>query len=148
MWQPEWAASLGENGNMNMYMYMCGSVPVPLLFTWKLLIVSAITYTWQPTPVFLPGKSHGQRSLLGYSLWGCKESDTTEQLHFHYTAIQNKHFFLLICFLSHKFFLLQTIYDFHCPVPGKSLFQTGFSQTTQSFHLTPWTSPAFKHSVC
>ena len=36
--------------------------------------------TWQPTPVFLPGKSHGQRSLVGYSPWGCKESDTTEQL--------------------------------------------------------------------
>ena len=30
---------------------------------------------WQPTPVFLPGKSHGQRSLAGYSTWGCKESD-------------------------------------------------------------------------
>ena len=34
------------------------------------------------TPVLLPGKSHGQRSLVGYSLWGRKESDTTEQLHF------------------------------------------------------------------
>ena len=34
----------------------------------------------QPTPVFLPGKSHGQRSLVGYSPWGRKESDTTEQL--------------------------------------------------------------------
>ena len=33
---------------------------------------------WQPTPVFLPGECHGQRSLAGYSLWGCKESDTTE----------------------------------------------------------------------
>ena len=33
---------------------------------------------WQPTPVFLPGKSHGQRSLAGYSAKGCKESDTTE----------------------------------------------------------------------
>ena len=32
----------------------------------------------QPTPVFLPRESHGQRSLAGYSLWGCKESDTTE----------------------------------------------------------------------
>ena len=31
----------------------------------------------QPTPVFLPGKSHGQGSLVGYSLWGCKESDMT-----------------------------------------------------------------------
>ena len=34
----------------------------------------------QPTPVFLPGEFHGQRSLVGYSPWGCKESDTTEQL--------------------------------------------------------------------
>jgi len=31
---------------------------------------------WQPIPVFLPGKSHGQRSLAGYSPWDCKESDT------------------------------------------------------------------------
>ena len=39
---------------------------------------------WQPTPVFLPGKPHGQRSLVGYSPWGHKESDTTERLHFHF----------------------------------------------------------------
>ena len=39
---------------------------------------------WQSTPVLLPGKSHGQRSLVGYSLWGHKESDTTERLHFHF----------------------------------------------------------------
>ena len=32
---------------------------------------------WQPTPIFLPGKSHGQRSLMGYSSWDHKESDTT-----------------------------------------------------------------------
>ena len=37
---------------------------------------------WQPTPVFLPGKSHGRRSIVGYSPWGGKESDTTERLHF------------------------------------------------------------------
>ena len=35
---------------------------------------------WQITPTFLPGESHGQRSLLGYSLWGHKQSDTTERL--------------------------------------------------------------------
>ena len=35
---------------------------------------------WLPTPVFLPGEFHGQRSLAGYSPWGHKESDTTEQL--------------------------------------------------------------------
>ena len=33
---------------------------------------------WQPTPVLLPGKSHGQRSLAGYSPWGSKELDMTE----------------------------------------------------------------------
>ena len=36
------------------------------------------------TPLLLPGKSHGQRSLVGYSPWGNKESDMTEQLHFLY----------------------------------------------------------------
>ena len=40
---------------------------------------------WQPTPVFLPGESHGQRSLLGYGPWGHKELDSTE----HYA---NDHF--------------------------------------------------------
>ena len=38
---------------------------------------------WHPTPVLLPGKSHGWRSLVGCSPWGREESDTTEQLHFH-----------------------------------------------------------------
>ena len=40
---------------------------------------------WHPTPVLLPGKSHGQRSLEGCSLWGREESDTTERLHFHFS---------------------------------------------------------------
>ena len=35
---------------------------------------------WQPTPVLLPGKSHGWRSLVGCSPWGCKESDMTRDL--------------------------------------------------------------------
>ena len=39
---------------------------------------------WHPTPVLLPGKFHGQRSLIGYSPWGCKESDMTERLHFFF----------------------------------------------------------------
>ena len=38
---------------------------------------------WQPTPVFLSGKSHGQRSLVGYSPWGRKESGMTERLNMH-----------------------------------------------------------------
>ena len=36
---------------------------------------------WLPTPVFLSGKFHGHRSLVGYCSWGCKELDTTEQIH-------------------------------------------------------------------
>ena len=40
---------------------------------------------WQPIPALLPGKSHGQRSLVGCSPWGHGESDTTERLHFHFS---------------------------------------------------------------
>ena len=40
---------------------------------------------WHPTPVLLPGKSHGRRSLVDYSPWGHWGSDTTEQLHFHFS---------------------------------------------------------------
>ena len=40
---------------------------------------------WHPTPVLLPGKSHGRRSLVGCSPWGREESDTTEQLPFHFS---------------------------------------------------------------
>ena len=40
---------------------------------------------WHPTPVLLPGKSHGWRSLVGCSPWGLEESDTTERLHFHFS---------------------------------------------------------------
>ena len=43
-----------------------------LAFSWR--------RKWQPTPVLLPGESHGWRSLMGYSPWGSKESDTTERL--------------------------------------------------------------------
>ena len=43
------------------------------------------------TPVLLPGNSHGQRSLVGCSPWGCKESDATERLHFfHFHALEEE----------------------------------------------------------
>ena len=45
---------------------------------------------WQPTPVLLPGKLHGQRSLVGYSQWDRKESYMTEQLHFHHSQLTIK----------------------------------------------------------
>ena len=41
---------------------------------------------WHPTPVFLPEESCGQRGLVGYSLWGCRESDTTKQLTYTHTG--------------------------------------------------------------
>ena len=40
---------------------------------------------WQPTPVLLPGKSHGRKSLVGCSPWRCKELDQTEQLRFYFS---------------------------------------------------------------
>ena len=49
---------------------------------------------WQPTPVFLPGESHGQRSLEGYSPWGREESDTTEAAEHAHTGRIGRSFFL------------------------------------------------------
>ena len=47
--------------------------------------ISARRKQWHPTPVLLPGKSHGWRSLVGCSPWGREESDMTERLHFHFS---------------------------------------------------------------
>ena len=54
-----------------------GSIPGLGRFPWR--------RKWQPTPVLLSGESHGWRSLVGYSPRDHKESDTTEQLHFHFS---------------------------------------------------------------
>ena len=53
-----------------------GSIPGSGRFPWR--------REWQPTPAFLPGESHGQKSLVGYSPRGHKESDTTERLTLYY----------------------------------------------------------------
>ena len=53
-------------------------------FLWALKI-SVWRRRWHPTPVLLPGKSHGRRSLVGCSSWGRRESDTTKRLHFHFS---------------------------------------------------------------
>ena len=45
---------------------------------------------WHPTPVLLPGKSHGQGSLVGCSPWGREESYMTERLHFHFPALEKE----------------------------------------------------------
>ena len=60
-------------------------IPPPVLITSDLIIKINWRGQWQPTPEPLPEKSHGRRSLVGCSLWGRKESDTTERLHFHFS---------------------------------------------------------------
>ena len=55
-----------------------------VLDTWVPNFIILLYYE-QPTPVLLPGKSHGRRSLVGFSPGGCEESDMTERLHFHFS---------------------------------------------------------------
>ena len=62
---------------------------------------------WLPTLVFLPGRFHGQRSLAGYSPWGCKESDTTELLTHTHTHTHT-------CARAHTQML--SGHDMRCPV--------------------------------
>ena len=59
-----------------------GSIPGSGRFPWR--------RKWQPTPVFLPGESHGRRSLVSYSPRGRKESDTTERLHFNLMKVKEE----------------------------------------------------------
>ena len=68
----DWPAFLG--GDL-LHLYF---VPTYTLTWWR---------QWHPAPVLLPGKSHGRRSLVGCSPWGCEESDTTERLHFHFSLL-------------------------------------------------------------
>ena len=56
-----------------------------LYYTSKTYNILCRRRQWHPTPVLLPGKSHGQRSLVGSSPWGLEESDRTEPLHFHFS---------------------------------------------------------------
>ena len=59
-----------------------GSIPGTGRFPWN--------RKWQPAPVFLPVKAHGQRSLAGYSSWSCRESDTSEHTNTHTQEITVK----------------------------------------------------------
>ena len=57
---------------------------------------------WHPTPVLLPGKSHGWRSLVGCSPWGCKELDTTKWLHFHFQRLSRNFDWQREKFVQHR----------------------------------------------
>ena len=63
---------------------------IPRFMAWTavriiVLFTEMVMSRWHPTPVLLPGKSHGRRSLVGCSPWGRYESDMTERLHFHFS---------------------------------------------------------------
>ena len=60
----------------------CHTPKTELLYNKYLLLFRR---QWHPTPVLLPGKSHGRRSLVSCSPWGPEESDTTERLRFHFS---------------------------------------------------------------
>ena len=61
---------------------------------------------WQPAPVFLPGKFHGQSSLVGYSLWDCNQVDMTEWLSTHIHTHTHTHTHTHSCFTMSCYFLL------------------------------------------
>ena len=68
--------------SLSIYLYLCVQCGRPGFDPW----VGKIPWRrqWHPTPVLLPGQSHGWRSLVGWSPWGRWGSDTTERLHFHF----------------------------------------------------------------
>ena len=86
-----WHLHIHDN---NLY-YLCRSLGLSIVITHSFIhqvvfleyLGCTKHYTWRrqlhPTPVLLPGKSHGHRSLVGCSPWGRWESDTTERFHFH-----------------------------------------------------------------
>ena len=70
-------------------LHSCDECLCILMICWWALKVLEVIHMylqrrrWHPTPVLLPGKSHGRRSPVGCSPWGCSESDRTERLHLH-----------------------------------------------------------------
>ena len=81
---------------------------------------------WQPTPVFLPGESQGQGSLVGCCLWGCTESDTTEatqQHRYHNIKLRSLGTFLLRSGTRQRCFLLSLVFKIVLKVLTRSLRQ-------------------------
>ena len=79
-WKIPWTeepGSLQSMGSLGVGHYWATSLSLFTFMHWR--------RQWQPTPVLLPGKSYGRRSLEGCSPWGRWESDTTERLHFHFS---------------------------------------------------------------
>ena len=84
----------------------------------------------QPTPIFLPEKSHGQRSLVDYSLWGCKESDATENTQ-HTDDLFDFLYYLTFYTTTYKsIWLVNTIYKYY--FEKKYLDKSHLSQMSNS----------------
>ena len=81
-WWPEWGGSPQKRD-----ISICTRAIIVICFFLNLGHCSYFTWRrqWHPTPVLLPGKSYGQRSLVGFSPWGRWESYTIEWLHFHFS---------------------------------------------------------------
>ena len=90
---------------------------------------------WQPTPIFLPEKSHGQRSLEGYSPWGLKESDTSEQLNHNSRAREMGKAVRKHC---------NTVLQRPSTVPGMFLFLEGLRVGVCGPLRSPWVTLAAK----
>ena len=81
LWWLECTKGLKSNDGAALVVQMVKNLPaMQETQVWSLGWEDPLEEGMQPSPVFLPGESHGQRNLVGYSPWGCKESDTTEQL--------------------------------------------------------------------
>ena len=93
--------------------------------TWVWSLIGKLLYRreWQSAPVFLPGESHGQRSLVGYSPWGRTETDTTERpTHFDSNKIVYTYLYSLlnVSFKSILLFSKYLFWTYYVPdIPGK-----------------------------
>ena len=88
---------------------------------------------WQPTPVFFPGKFHGQRSLMGYNPWGCKELDMTD-----WTFMQR-----VITGTSFHVLIFHCLCSCFCPFSNFFLFLLVSSESVYSRYFLPFCNLSF-----
>ena len=98
---------------------------------------------WQPTPVFLPGESYGQRSLVGYSPWGLKESNTIKWLSTqkHKNHSLDRHTLVYLKWIAHKDLLYSTGNSDGCYVAH----QLGGELGGEWIHVYVWLRPSAVH---
>ena len=123
--------------------------PTRTVFPWR--------RAWQPTPVFLPGESHGQRRLVSHSPWGCKESDMTERL----TITMLQQVAILLSQYGSTSNILSSVLSLLWNISKSSLMWLFFPQchflgdcfilfitTTSLFYVTKFAFPASLQPTC